>query len=77
MNNKDEILTKVHNLVHAYKQGLLGGEKMPEDENPHLANVQQIVAERWADLLNGTELKPIDVHTPMWLWSRGKFEKQI
>ena len=36
MNNKDEILTKVHNLVHAYKQGLLGGEKMPEDENPHL-----------------------------------------
>lgn len=67
MNKRDEILTKVHSLVCAYEQGLLGGEKMPEDE----------VAERWADLLNGTELKPIDVHTPMWLWSRGKFEKQI
>lgn len=22
-------------------------------------------------------LKPIDVHTPMWLWSRGKFEYDI
>ena len=248
MNNKDEILTKVHNLVHAYKQGLLGGEKMPEDENPHLkkdskenymyftlpmalnyqrnsyvlwecanrmyadkaarrvfdsrevcampeellrkylvdykvalqpnkqpliwkklcetieekldgdvrnlfavnaysvkkikdyinenkidfpylggnkicnywlyvmeqytdvrfidrenltvapdthviqasqrlgviseeemylANVQQIVAERWAELLKDTELKPIDVHTPMWLWSRGRFERRL
>ena len=36
MNNRDEILIKVHNLVHAYKQGLLGGEKIPADENPHL-----------------------------------------
>ena len=36
MKNRDEILTKVHNLICAYKQGLLGGEKMPEDENPHL-----------------------------------------
>ena len=47
------------------------------EEEMHLANVQQIVAERWAELLKGTELKQIDVHTPMWLWSRGKFEKQI
>lgn len=37
------------------------------------ANVQLIVAERWKELLNGTELVPIDIHTPMWLWSRGKF----
>ena len=36
MNNNDEILVKVNKLVDAYKQGLLGGEKMPEDENPHL-----------------------------------------
>ena len=35
MNNRDEILIKVYNLIHAYKQGLLGGEKIPEDENPH------------------------------------------
>lgn len=36
MNPKDEILTKVDKLILAYKQGSLGGEKMPEDENPHL-----------------------------------------
>ncbi|MGN0168110.1 MAG: hypothetical protein ACI4AB_08715 [Acetatifactor sp.] len=36
MNNRDEILAKVSKLVRAYKQGILGGEKMPEDENPYL-----------------------------------------
>ena len=47
------------------------------EEEMHLANVQQIVAERWAELLKGTELTPIDVHTPMWLWSRGRFERKL
>lgn len=28
-------------------------------------------------ILNGTELVPIDVYTPMWLWSRGKFVVEI
>lgn len=41
------------------------------------SNVQIILAKRWADLLKDTDLKPIDVHTPMWLWSRGKFEYSI
>ncbi len=36
-------------------------------------NVQEIVAKRWQELLKGTGLVPMDVHTPMWLWSRGKF----
>ena len=36
MDNKDEILAKITKLVCAYKQGILGGEKMPEDENPGL-----------------------------------------
>ena len=44
------------------------------EEEAKLSNVQTLLAERWADLLQGTDLKPIDVHTPMWLWSRGKFE---
>lgn len=37
------------------------------------SNVQEIVASRWQEILKGTDLVPIDVHTPMWLWSRGKF----
>jgi len=37
-------------------------------------DIQDIVSERWADILSGTEYCPIDIHTPLWLWSRGKFE---
>lgn len=41
------------------------------------SNVQDIVAGRWKELLSGTEYCPIDLHTPMWLWSRGKFEVNL
>lgn len=47
------------------------------EEEAKASNVQTLLAERWENLLQGTELKPIDVHTPMWLWSRGKFEVEI
>ena len=46
-------------------------------EEAESANVQELLAIRWANLLKGTDLVPIDVHTPMWLWSRGKFEVEI
>lgn len=36
-------------------------------------DVREYVASKWADLLNGTDIMPIDVHTPLWLWSRGGF----
>lgn len=32
---------------------------------------------RWQTAMKGTDLVPIDVHTPMWLWIRGKFEVEI
>ena len=47
------------------------------EEEAEISNVQILLAKRWKELLEGTELKPIDVHTPMWLWSRGKFEVEI
>lgn len=40
-------------------------------------DIQEIVAKRWADILIDTELCPIDVHTPLWLWSRNKFSVNI
>ncbi|MCH5297997.1 MAG: hypothetical protein J1E85_10070 [Ruminococcus sp.] len=40
-------------------------------------DVQTVVDERWKKLLQETELVPIDVHTPMWLWSRGRFSVEI
>ncbi len=36
LKNRDVILQKVRSLVRLYKAGALGGEKMPEDSNPHL-----------------------------------------
>lgn len=44
------------------------------EEEAMQGNVQMIVADRWRELLAGTKWSPIDVHTPMWLWSRGKFQ---
>ena len=45
------------------------------DEEFHSHNVQQIVIDRWQELLKNTKYKPIDIHTPLWLWSRNEFKK--
>ena len=47
------------------------------EQEAQATNVQLLLAERWKDLLNGTEFVPIDLHTPLWLWSRGKFNIQL
>lgn len=36
-------------------------------------NVAVLVAQRWQDELSSIGLVPIDMHTPLWLWSRGGF----
>lgn len=35
------------------------------------SDCQAIVSTAWETLLAGTGILPIDVHTPLWLWSRG------
>lgn len=35
------------------------------------------VAEAWRNILEGTEMCPIDVHTPLWLWSRRHFTPSL
>ncbi|MEO3946361.1 hypothetical protein [Gorillibacterium sp. CAU 1737] len=37
------------------------------------ADDRRRAAEAWAHALSGTGLAPIDVHTPLWLWSRAGF----
>ena len=37
-------------------------------------DLQDIVSERWTDVLSGMDCYPIDIHTPLWLWSRSKFK---
>lgn len=43
------------------------------DDDLNSSNVQELVIEAWKKLFDGTEYKPIDIHTPLWLWSRGGF----
>lgn len=41
------------------------------------SNVQDIVIDRWGEVLKGSKYKPIDIHTPLWLWSRKGFPELI
>lgn len=41
------------------------------------SKVQETVACAWEAILSGTELCPIDVHTPLWLWSRSGFAETV
>ena len=45
------------------------------DEEYLKSDVQQIVIQKWNQLLKGTEFCPIDLHTPLWLWSRNEFKE--
>ena len=47
------------------------------DEELNSSNVQQIVIERWQEVLKNTKYKQIDIHTPLWLWSRNGFKEII
>lgn len=56
-----------HVVKASHRLGLI------DDDELLRSDVQKIVIERWNDLLRGTRFKPIDIHTPLWLWSRNGF----
>lgn len=58
-----------HVCKATYRLGLI------TDEELNSSNVQQIVIERWQEVLKNTKYKQIDIHTPLWLWSRNGFKK--
>lgn len=35
------------------------------------------ISERWRELLNGTGLAPIDMHSPLWFWSKNNFSYKL
>ena len=45
------------------------------DQELGSGQVQEIVVKRWKDLLQDTSYNPIDIHTPLWLWSRNGFRE--
>ncbi|MDL2296131.1 hypothetical protein LJC18_04990 [Lachnospiraceae bacterium OttesenSCG-928-E19] len=71
--NRDYITVApdTHVIQSSEKLGLITAA---ESHNP---NIRDELAMRWQKVLNNTDLSPIDVHTPMWLWSRGGFKQDI
>lgn len=37
-------------------------------------NIREEVSSLWEEVFKDTERCPIDIHTPLWLWSRGGFK---
>lgn len=58
-----------HVIKATHRLGLINDEELAS------SNVQEIVIERWNKLFFGTKYKPIDIHTPLWLWSRNGFKE--
>ena len=41
------------------------------------SDARRVVAERWNEFLAGSAFHPLQVHTPLWLWSREHFTVEI
>ena len=52
---------------------MLGVIEKTDDHNA----IRSKVAIAWQEILSDTELCPIDIHTPLWLWSRRNFKPDI
>lgn len=65
------IAPDTHVIQATVKLGLVDKDLMNSPD------IQNIVNDAWDDLLEGTDLVPIDIHTPLWLWSRNGFRDII
>lgn len=72
VNREDlSVAPDTHVIQASSKLGIITNEEMSKN------NVQTVVAERFNEILKNTTYCPIDIHTPLWLWSRNGFRKLI
>lgn len=70
INREDlSVAPDTHVIKASRKLGIITNEEMSK------SNVQTVVIERINEILKGTEYCPIDIHTPLWLWSRNGFKE--
>lgn len=60
-----------HVIQASEKLGLI---TLDEAEKP---NIREKVSSLWEEVFRDTERCPIDIHTPLWLWSRGGFKVKV
>jgi hypothetical protein len=58
-----------HVVQASIRLGLVDPHCISKDRN----SAADLVARAWAITLAGSKIAPIDVHTPLWLWSRAGF----
>ncbi len=70
--NRDhiEIAPDTHITQCSVKLGVLTSEEA-------LGMHKDAVSERWRELLQGSGIDPIDMHSPLWFWSRNGFIYQL
>ena len=69
--DKIRVATDSHVCRSTYKLGLITLEEYNSN------NVQEIVINRWTDLLKNENIKMIDISNALWLWSRGNFSVNL
>jgi len=69
LTNRSEITVApdTHIIQCSLKLGLMRGDF------EKLAQNRALVSAEWKRVLSGTGIAPIDIHTPLWLWSRNGF----
>ena len=75
INLKNKHSISVAPDTHIIQSSLKLGVISPQDLDK--SNIREIVSLRWEKLLKDTNIYPIDIHTPFWLWSRNKFKVEI
>ena len=60
-----------HVIQASEKLGLITHDEL---EKP---NIREKVSFLWEEVFRDTERCPIDIHTPLWLWSRGGFRVKV
>lgn len=58
-----EIAPDTHVVKCSIKLGVIDSEKL----------TKEVISGRWREVLQGSGIKPIDMHSPLWFWSRNKF----
>ncbi len=69
LNNSEfiEIAPDTHVTQASVKLGVISEAESKSISKPALNGM-------WREILSGTDIDPIDLHSPLWFWSRNKFQ---
>ncbi|MDP4121192.1 MAG: hypothetical protein Q8876_09125 [Bacillota bacterium] len=68
---KITVAPDTHVIQASVKLGLINNEDINEN------HIREIVSDLWNSVFIGTNRCPIDIHTPLWLWSRNGFSVKV